>query len=81
MADTLPSSLLLRKCHLSLPDSGVDALKDGDREGGRLAGTGLSLGNHVSALQHPSYKSWPKDDTLHMGYKKNCTPANGEATV
>ena len=36
--------------HLGLPDGGVDALQDGDREGGRLSRTGLSLGDDVTTL-------------------------------
>ena len=35
---------------LGLPHGRVDRLKDGDREGRSLTGTGLGLGNDVTAL-------------------------------
>ena len=39
--------------YLALPEVGVNLLEDGNAEGGRLAGTRLSLGDHVHTLtQH-----------------------------
>ena len=35
---------------LGLSDGGVDTLEDGDREGGSLSSTGLSLGYDVTTL-------------------------------
>ena len=35
---------------LGFPDRGIDHLKDADREGSRLAGSGLSLRNRVTAF-------------------------------
>ncbi len=37
---------------LRLPDGGVNALEDGDGEGGGLARAGLRLGDHVPPLIH-----------------------------
>lgn len=36
--------------HLGLPDGGVDALQDGDGEGGSLSCSRLGLGNDVTTL-------------------------------
>jgi hypothetical protein len=41
---------LLKYTDLRLPDGGVDALEDGDGEGGGLARAGLRLGDHVPPL-------------------------------
>ncbi len=43
-------SCTLKDADLRLPDGGVDALEDGDGEGGGLARAGLRLGDHVSPL-------------------------------